>query len=174
MNQKASVSALALLFMAGPVYAGNLCKANSFTKSQAVQGKRDYNSSCGLCHQYNLKGRVPGNYRNETPDIRILDTNYTKTIDGNGGVVPPLIGAKFFGKWKDQKEFQARISSAIGAFPPKRYIKVESDQRVAAYILYENCGELNRSSHQPHDARSGSRNSSSVVATILPRPGSLR
>ncbi len=157
MNQKAGVGAFALFLVVGPVYAGNLCKANSFTRSQAVQGKREYGSSCGLCHQYNLKGRVPGNYRNETPDIRILDANYTKTIDGNGGVVPPLIGEKFFRKWKDQKAFQARISSAIGAFPPKSYIKVESDQRIAAYILYENCGELKRSDHQPHDARSESR-----------------
>lgn len=153
MNQKAGVSALALLLVVGPVYAGNLCKANSFTKSQAVQGKREYDSSCGLCHQYNLKGRVPGNYRNETPDLRILDANYMKAIDGNGGVVPPLIGEKFFSKWKDQKAFQARISTAIGGFPPKNYVKVDSDRRVAAYILYENCGALKRSGHQPHDAR---------------------
>jgi hypothetical protein len=157
VNQRASVSALALFLVVGPVYAGNLCKANSFTRSQAVQGKREFDSSCGLCHQYNLMGRVPGNYRNETPDIRILDTHYTQTIDENGGVVPPLIGEKFFRKWKDQKALQARISTAIGGFPPKNYVKVESDQRIAAYILYENCEELTRASHQPHGAPSGSR-----------------
>ena len=70
------VSALALLFTVGPVYAGDLCKANSFTQSQAEQGKQEYNSSCGLCHLYNLKGRVPGESENETPDVRILNDNY--------------------------------------------------------------------------------------------------
>lgn len=139
---KASVSALGLLLVVGPVYAANLCKANSFTRSQAVSGKRAYDSSCGLCHQYNLKGRVPGDYKNETPDIRILNARYTKAIDENGGVVPPLIGKKFFRKWKNQKAFQDRISGAIDGFPPKGYVKLVSDQWIAAYILYENCGEL--------------------------------
>lgn len=142
MAQKTIVSAITLFFFVAPVYAGNLCTANSFTLLQAVQGKRQFNSSCGLCHQYNLQGRVPGNGENETPDIRILDSRYTKTIDGNGGVVPPLIGKKFLDKWKDQKAFQTRISTAIDGFPPKDYVKVVSDQRVAAYILYENCGKL--------------------------------
>ncbi len=152
MNRKAGVGALGLLLVVGPVYAGGLCTANSFTQAQAVRGKREYNSSCGLCHQYNLKGREPGNYRNETPDIRILDTHYTKTIDANGGVVPPLIGEKFFGKWKDQQAFQARISTAISGFPPKNYVKLESDQRIAAYIIYVNCEASKRSSHQSHAA----------------------
>jgi hypothetical protein len=89
-----------------------------------------------------MKGRVAGNYKNETPDIRILDARYMKAIDENGGVVPPLISDKLLGKWKDQKAFQVRISTAIDGFPPKDYVKVASDQRIAAYILYENCGEL--------------------------------
>lgn len=134
------VSALALLLAVGPVYGGDLCKANSFTKSQAVQGKRDYESSCGLCHLYNLKGRVPGEYENEIPDVGILNANYLKTLDGNGGMTPPLVGEKFFRKWKDQRAFTDRISSAIGAFPPKNYVKPDSDLRIAAYILYKNCG----------------------------------
>ncbi|MGH8220277.1 MAG: hypothetical protein ACREUT_17190 [Steroidobacteraceae bacterium] len=140
MNYK--VSALALLLFVSPVYAGDLCKANSFTKSQAEQGKRDYDSSCGLCHLYNLKGRVLGEYQNETPDIRILNDNYMKTLDENGGGTPPLVGKKFFRKWPHQKAFTDRISSAIGAFPPKNYVKFYSDMRIAAYILYKNCGKL--------------------------------
>jgi hypothetical protein len=56
-----------------PVYAGDLCKANSFTKSQAEQDKPEYNSS---------------------------------------------------------------------GFPPKNYVKFDSDMRIAAYILYNNCGKL--------------------------------
>lgn len=142
------VSALALLFAVGPVYAGGLCTANSFTKFQAERGKIEYNSSCGLCHLYNLKGRVPGEYQNETPDIRILNDNYIKTLDGNGGMTPALVGQKFFRKWKDQKAFVDRISNAIGAFPPKNYVEFVSDMQIAAYILYKNCGKLGeRSSH---------------------------
>jgi len=140
VNHKISV--LALLLVVGPVYAGDLCKMNSFTTTQAVQGRRDYDSSCGLCHLYNLHGRVPGESQNETPDIGILDENYLKTLDGNGGMTPPLVGVKFFSKWKDQKAFSDRISNAIGAFPPRNYVKPDSDLRIAAYILYKNCGKL--------------------------------
>jgi hypothetical protein len=122
--------------------AGELCRNNSFTPAQARQGRLDYESSCGLCHQYNLQGRVPGNAQNETPDIGILDGNYLKTLDGNGGVIPPLVGSAFLAKWKDQKAFSDRISNAIGGFPPKGYIKPESDLRIAAYILFKNCGAL--------------------------------
>ncbi|HXR90540.1 MAG TPA: hypothetical protein VN750_09680 [Steroidobacteraceae bacterium] len=142
------VGALALLLIVGPVYAGDLCKENSFTKSQAEQGKLEYNSSCGLCHLYNLKGRVPGEYQNETPDFRILNYNYMKTLDDNGGVTPALVGQEFLGKWKDQNAFVDRISTAIMGFPPKNYVKFDSDLRIAAYILSRNCekpGE--RSSH---------------------------
>ena len=136
------IRALALLVVVGPACADDLCKASSFTDSQARQGKADYDSSCGLCHQYNLKGRVLGNDKNETPDIKILNENYLKTLDANGGMTPPLVGAKFFNKWKDVKAFVDRISNAIGAFPPKNYVKPASDYRVAAYILYKNCGRL--------------------------------
>jgi hypothetical protein len=142
------VGALALLLTVGPVYAGDLCTANSFTKSQAEQGKPEYNSSCGLCHLYNLKGRVPGEYQDETPDFRILNYNYMKTLDDNGGVTPPLVGQEFLSKWKDQKAFVDRISTAIMGFPPKNYVKVDSDMRIAAYILYKTCGKVGeRSGH---------------------------
>ena len=138
-----TIGALAsLVVAAGCAHADNLCNANSFTKYQAAQGRREYDSSCGLCHLYNLRGREPGNYRNETPDIHILDANYMKTLDGNGGMTPPLVGEKFFRKWKNQKAFTDRISNAIGAFPPKDYVKVQSDLQIAAYILYKNCGKL--------------------------------
>ncbi len=136
------IRALALSIIIAPAYANDLCKANSFTTAQAQQGKRDYDSSCGLCHLYNLKGRVPGNSRNETPDIRILDANYIKTLDDNGGMTPPLLSEAFFRKWKDMSAFVNRISSAVGAFPPKNYVKPASDARIAAYILYKNCGKL--------------------------------
>jgi len=133
---------MALMVAAHAIHAGDLCRANTLTRAQAVRGRLEYNSSCGLCHLYNLHGREPGNASNERPDIALLDANYLKTVDGNGGVVPPLLGAAFFGKWKDQKAFTDRISNAIGAFPPKNYVKVESDARIAAYILYKNCGTM--------------------------------
>lgn len=142
------VSALTLLLAVGPVYAGNLCKANSFTKFQAEQGKIEYNSSCGLCHLYNLKGRVLGEYKNERPAISMLAANYIKALDDNGGMIPPLVGKAFFRKWKDQKAFVDRISTAVVGFPPKNYVKVDSDMQIAAYILYRNCGKWgHRSSH---------------------------
>ncbi len=143
------VRALALLLTVGPVYAGDLCNANSFTRSQAERGKLEYNSSCGLCHLYNLKGRVPGEYQNETPDFHILNYNYMKTLDDNGGVTPALVGRKFFSKWKDQKAFVDRISNAILGFPPKNYVKFDSDMRIAAYILYKNCGKVGERPARP-------------------------
>ncbi len=136
------VGALAIFVIAGPAFAGDLCKQNSVTKAQAVQGKHEFDSSCGLCHLYNLKGRVPGNFRNEIPDVGLLDANYTKTLDGNGGMTPPLLSEAFFGKWKDEKAFTDRISNAIGAFPPKNYVKRDSDVRIAAYIAFMNCNKL--------------------------------
>jgi hypothetical protein len=134
--------ALALWAIVAPTHAGDLCRENSFTKPQAVQGRWDYDSSCGLCHQFSLKGRTPGNYKNEMPDIAILDANYLQTLDGNGGMTPPLLGDVFFRKWKDQNAFTDRISNAIGAFPPRNYVKPDSDVRIAAYILFMNCGKL--------------------------------
>ena len=95
-----------------------------------------------------MKGRIPGEYQNETPDFRILNDNYLKTLDDNGGVTPPLVGQEFLGKWKNQKAFVDRISTAISGFPPKNYVKFDSDMRIAAYILYRNCGKLGgRSDH---------------------------
>jgi len=95
-----------------------------------------------------LKGRVPGEYQNETPDFRILNDNYMKTLDDNGGFTPPLVGQEFLSKWKDQKAFVDRISNAIGGFPPKNYVKFDSDMRIAAYILYKTCGKVGeRSDH---------------------------
>jgi hypothetical protein len=135
-------AAIACLAIIHAVHAADLCENSSFTRSQAEQGRHEYDSSCGLCHQYNLMGRVPGNYMNERPDIGILDTHYMQTLDGNGGVIPPLLSEAFFRKWKDQKAFSDRISSAVGAFPPKDYVKPDSDIRIAAYILFKNCNAL--------------------------------
>jgi hypothetical protein len=134
--------ALALMLLAQTVAAADLCVNNTYTLDQAIKGRHDFDSSCGLCHLYNLHGRVAGSAKQEIPDIGLLDTNYLKTLDGNGGMTPPLLSKTFFAKWKDQKAFSERISSAIGAFPPTNYVKVDSDARIAAYLLYRNCGKL--------------------------------
>src|ERR1700761_9782556 len=100
--KKYLLGVIAAMTIGGTAHAVDLCKQNSFTKAQAVKGKHEFDSSCGLCHLFNLKGRVPGNARNEIPDIRLLDANYTKTLDGNGGMTPPLLSETFFRKWKDE------------------------------------------------------------------------
>jgi hypothetical protein len=136
------VSALMFLAIAGPACAGDLCKENSFTRQQATKGRWAYDSSCGLCHLYNLKGRVPGESGSELPTVAVLDDNYLKTLDGNGGMIPSLISDAFFRKWPDQKAFADRISNATGAFPPRNYAKDDSEAQIAAFILFARCGKL--------------------------------
>ena len=139
---KKLVGALLALAVAGSAGAGDLCKESSFTKDQATKGRWAYDSSCGLCHLYNLKGRVPGEARSELPTVAVLDDNYLKTLDGNGGMIPSLISDAFFRKWKDQKAFADRISNATGAFPPSDYTRDASETQIAAYILFARCGKL--------------------------------
>src|SRR5579862_3907668 len=78
-----------------------------FTAAQARAGKVAYESSCGLCHRANLQGRSgePG----ELPDLNSLPENMIKTVESNGGQVPPLVGPKFMAHWgaKSAKEFVA-------------------------------------------------------------------
>lgn len=136
------ISTLLFLAISGSLHAGDLCKENSFTREQATKGRWAFDSSCGLCHLYNLKGRAPGQFRSETPDIRLLDSNYLRTLDGNGGMTPSLISDAFFRKWQDQKAFVDRISSATGAFPPQNYRRQASEAQIAAYILYAHCGRM--------------------------------
>ncbi len=134
------IGLLLFLVIAGPVGAGDLCKDNPFTKAQATKGRWAFDSSCGLCHLYTLRGRVTGQFRGETPDISVLNEVYLKALDGNGGMTPSLISDAFFKKWKDQKAFADRVANATGAFPPKNYVKDETEIQLAAYILYERCG----------------------------------
>jgi hypothetical protein len=126
----------------GPAFAADLCKENSFTKAQAVKGRWAYDSSCGLCHLYNLRGREPGNFRNETPSIGVLNASYLKTLDANGGMTPPLSGDAFFKKWKDQKAFADRVSHAIDGLEAGDSKRAEFDAQIAAYILYAYCKKL--------------------------------
>jgi mono/diheme cytochrome c family protein len=108
-----------------------------FTAAQARAGKVAYESSCGLCHQFNMKGRTgaPG----ELPDVNSLPENMIKTIDQNGEQVPPLVGPHFMAHWgaKSAQEYVARVANAMGAFPPKN-VGSETSLELTAYFLQMN------------------------------------
>lgn len=122
----------------------HLCKLNPYTKDEAELGKVEFNSHCALCHQYTMVGRTPGNYLNESPDIKTLSENDLSFLDHGGGNVPPLIGPKFFDQWKGKSftEFAATVSSAANTFPTKDQEVPRSYFLVAAYVLFRNCGKM--------------------------------
>ena len=108
-----------------------------FTAAQARAGKVAYESSCGLCHQFNMQGRTgaPG----ELPDVNSLPENMIKTIDQNGEQVPPLVGPHFMAHWgaKSTKEYVARVAAAIQGFPPKN-VGNDTALQLTAYFLQMN------------------------------------
>ncbi len=111
-----------------------------FTAEQARAGKIAYESSCGLCHQFNMQGRTgaPG----ERPDVNTLPENMIKTIDQNGEQVPPLVGPRFMAHWgaKSTQEYVARVANAMGAFPP-RNVGSDTSVQLTAYFLQMNGGK---------------------------------
>ena len=118
-----------------------------FTAEQARAGKVAYESSCGLCHQFNLRGRTgaPG----ELPDINTLPQNMLKTVDQYGGQVPPLVGPRFMARWgaKSTQEYIDRVDNAVGGFPPSGMVLGDPAARrltvlqVTAYFLMMNGGK---------------------------------
>jgi hypothetical protein len=144
MQMKILLLAIALSAVTGISYGSNLCSINPYTKADAEQGKVAFNSHCAYCHQYNMSGRQPGNYLNESPDITILSESDLKFIDGDAGVVPPLLGAKFFSKWQGKTlvDFSSTVSSASNTFPTTDFGKPKTYFVIAAYVLYRNCGKM--------------------------------
>ena len=138
------VLAMMLSVAAGTASAANLCSVNPYTKTEAQAGKIAFESHCALCHQYNMTGRTPGNYQNETPDINLLSESDLRFLDGGGGAVPPLVGKKFFDKQqgKTLAEFSAFVSSAANTFPAKKMEVPLTYLQLAAYVLYRNCGKM--------------------------------
>ena len=136
--------AIALSAAVGSASADNLCRVNPYTKAEAEQGRIAFESHCALCHQYNMTGRTPGNYMNESPDFSLLSESDLRFLDGGGGSVPPLVGDKFFSKQKGKTlaEFSAFVSSAANTFPTKGMVVPLSYLQVAAYVLYRNCGKM--------------------------------
>jgi hypothetical protein len=108
-----------------------------FTAAQASAGKIAYESSCGLCHQFNMQGRTgaPG----ELPDLKSVPENMIDTLDQNGDQVPPLVGPRFMAHWgaKSAKDYKARVENAMGAFPPKN-LGSETSLQLTAYFLQMN------------------------------------
>jgi mono/diheme cytochrome c family protein len=108
-----------------------------FTAAQARAGKVAYESSCGLCHQFNMQGRTgaPG----ELPDVNSLPEKMIKTIDQNGEQVPPLVGPRFMAHWgaKSTKEYVARVATAIEGFPPTN-VGNDTALQLTAYFLQMN------------------------------------
>ena len=69
---KVGSAALSMVALAGGAHAADFCSRNPFTPAEASQGKVMFDSHCALCHQYDMTGREPGNFRNESPDINLL------------------------------------------------------------------------------------------------------
>ncbi len=90
-----------------------------YTKDQAARGKVLYESTCGQCHQYSLRGRTGG--PGELPALKSLPESYVQMIDENDGKVPPLLGAEWASRWgvKPVSDYVARVAEAIKGFPPK-------------------------------------------------------
>ena len=136
--------AIALSAVVGAAYGGDLCTVNPYTQGEAKKGKVEFDSHCALCHQYTMTGREPGNYQNESPDINLLSASDLKFLDGSGGTVPPLIGAKFFNKQKGLSlaDFSSEVGGAANSFPTKNFQTPKTYFLLAAYVLYRNCGKM--------------------------------
>ena len=144
MQMKIWIAAIAMSAIAGVCSANDLCSVNPYTKAEAEQGKIAFNSHCALCHQFNMSGREPGNYRNESPDINVLSESDLRFLDHGGGTVPPLVGPKFFKKWdgKSLVDFSSTVSSASNTFPTAKFESPKTYFLLAAYVLYRNCGKM--------------------------------
>jgi hypothetical protein len=112
------MKSVALLFALLPSFASasDLCSSMAlFTPMQVEEGKTYFESSCGMCHQYTLKGRQPGNVANEIPNsFDGFPDSYLKFMDNSGGSVPPPAA-------------------------PKTDFWPDTEVRLAAYILSKNC-----------------------------------
>ncbi len=138
---KALSLAIALTVLAGRAQAADLCTPNPYSKQDAERGKVAFDSHCALCHQTTLSGRVPGNAAKESPDIALLSADDVKFLDGNGGTVPPLLGPKFFDKFRQGSlvKFSAAVAGAANTFPAKDMKIPETYFLLTAYVLSANC-----------------------------------
>ena len=107
-----------------------------FTAEQAAAGKIEIQKNsfgaCTDCHATGLTRRA-GDPR-ELPPLASLSDDYQKLIKGNGGIVPPFVGADFVAKWGRRttqdllKEFDDRFRS----------LTLDTRLNLIAYILQRN------------------------------------
>ena len=107
-----------------------------YTAAQAEAGRRDVLNNkfgnCTLCHTTTLTGRTGDGDASELPPVSSLPEDYQKTIIGNGGKVPALVGPTFISRWsahttKDLfQEFQGRFNSPLSE---------ETRLNIIAYLL---------------------------------------
>ncbi len=93
-----------------------------------------------------MKGREPGNFASESPDIKLLSDGEAKFVGDAGGVVPPLLSKAFFdksqAKYSSVSEWGSFVSSAAISFPPVGKVDVPYTYlKIAAYVLCRNCGK---------------------------------
>jgi len=105
-----------------------------YTVKQAEAGRMALQQNsfgdCRACHTSTLTGRTGA--AGELPPLATLSDDYQKLVTGNGGRVPPLVGAEFVSRWSRRstkqliEEFDKRFS------PP---LSVGTRLEIIAYML---------------------------------------
>jgi hypothetical protein len=131
-----------ICFLPGPVAQQRFV----FTAEQAAAGKIEIEKNafgaCTDCHATALTGRS-GDSR-ELPPLASLSEDYQKLIKGNGGIVPPFVGADFLAKWGPRttqhliKEFDDRFRS----------LTLDTRLNLIAYILQRNGAQPAAATHR--------------------------
>ncbi len=90
-------------------------QTGAFTAAQAASGKVAVESSCAICHQQSLRGRVGD--EGESPAMDTLPRSFQKFIAT--GYVPPLVGEEFLAKWRGKTvvQFAENLGGAAKSFP---------------------------------------------------------
>jgi hypothetical protein len=106
-----------------------------YTAAQAARGKVAVESSCAICHQQSLRGRV-----GEEDELPAMDTLPRKFQDFiKTGYVPPLVGEEFVAKWRGKTvvEFVKYVAGASGSFPTAG-MDEQTWAEIGAYLLQMN------------------------------------
>jgi hypothetical protein len=129
------VAMLAVIVVSASTTAARMSPgARVYTLAQAEAGRvaiaQNSFGDCRACHTSTLTGRTGA--AGELPSIASLSEDYQKLVNGNGGRVPPLVGAEFVSRWSRRstkrlvEEFDKRFS------PP---LSVDTRLAIIAYML---------------------------------------
>jgi cbb3-type cytochrome c oxidase subunit III len=110
-------------------------KAGAFTAAQAASGRVSVESSCAICHQKSLRGRMGED--DEAPAFDALPRSFQNFI--KTGYVPPLVGEEFIAKWKGKTVVQLaeNLGGAAKSFPTAGMDET-TYLAIAAYVLQMN------------------------------------